>query len=908
MGSDSNNNSKAQNSSNSATLPKAYEFHEVEPKWYEEWLEKELFVATMDPDKPNFSMVIPPPNVTGVLHIGHALNNTLQDILVRYKRMDGYNTLWVPGTDHAGIATQNVVERQIAQEGLTRHDLGRDKFIERVWEWKAKSGGTIIEQLKRLGCSCDWSRERFTMDEGLSKAVVEVFVQLYEEGLIYRGDYIINWCPRCHTALADIEVEHEPHEGQIWYIRYLLAPNTTDATDKKYITVATTRPETMLGDVAVAVHPDDPRYKDLIGQELILPLVNRTIPIIADQAVDPEFGTGAVKVTPAHDFNDFEIAQRHKLEPINIFDKNAKITGAVGPYEGMDRFEAREKVIKDLESQGLLEKIEPHSLALGKCYRCSTVVEPRLSKQWFVKIEPLAAPALEAVRDGKTKIIPKSWIKTYEEWMTNIRDWCISRQIWWGHRIPAWYCKECGEINVAKSAPEKCSKCGSDKLEQEQDVLDTWFSSALWPFSTLGWPENTKELQFFYPTSVLITSFDILFFWVARMMMMGLHFMHEVPFYQVYLHALVRDAHGKKMSKSTGNVIDPLVIIDKYGTDAVRFTLAAFAAQGRDIKLAEKRIEGYRHFVNKIWNAARLVLMHLESHKELQPLKEDISGRHLAVPERWIISKLNQLIQNVRTALDNFDFDIVAKELYQFFWHEFCDWYLELAKPAFGGQEPERTSAAKDVAYTVLNYTLRLLHPIMPFVTEELWHHLPATEGYLMVAPFPKENPNWHDAQAEQEIAAVKDIVTGIRNVRSEVGIHPAAKITIIFRLHTDKAKQLLTSQAEAIKTLVRAEDLETISEDASRPEGSAAVILEDMEIFIPLKGLVDIKEELAKLAKEEEKLNKELTKSEKKLLNKNFLERAPKEIVQKEKDKVARFKAKLEKIEAHKQALKDAL
>ncbi len=908
MCADCNKDSKNIEELKGVQLPKAYEFHEVEAKWYKEWMERQLFVATMDPDKPNFSMVIPPPNVTGVLHIGHALNNTLQDILVRYKRMDGYNTLWVPGTDHAGIATQNVVERQLAEEGLSRHDLGRHKFIERVWKWKAESGGRIIEQLKRLGCSCDWSRERFTMDEGLSKAVVEVFVQLYEEGLVYRGDYIINWCPRCHTALADIEVEHEPVEGQIWYIRYPLTDEASKETSIKYITVATTRPETMLGDVAVAVHPEDSRYKELIGKELVLPLLGRRIPIIGDEAVDPQFGTGAVKVTPAHDFNDFEIAKRHNLKAIDIFDENAQLTGEVGPYKGLDRFEARRKVIEDLEAQGLLEKVEPHSLAIGKCYRCKTVVEPRLSKQWFVKIGPLADPALEAVRQGKTKIIPESWVRTYEEWMTNIRDWCISRQIWWGHRIPAWYCTSCGEINVSRSAPERCSKCGSTELEQDQDVLDTWFSSALWPFSTLGWPDKTRELEFFYPTSVLITSFDILFFWVARMMMMGLHFMHDVPFYYVYLHALVRDAQGQKMSKSKGNVIDPLIIMDKYGTDAVRFTLAAFAAQGRDIKLSEERIEGYRHFVNKIWNAARLVLMHLESHTGLKPLEEDISSRCLALPERWIVSRLGRLVRDVRTALDSFDFDVVAKELYQFFWHEFCDWYLELAKPAFSGEEAERTSNAKDVAYTVLNKTLRLLHPIMPFVTEELWHHLPSAEGYLMVARFPSERPEWLDPEAEDAVAALKAVVTGIRNIRSELGIHPGAKIKVKARPHSEKAHDLVAGQAQAICTLARAEDVEIMDGDAPRPEGAAAVILEDMEIFIPLKGLVDVKEELAKLAREEEKLEKELKKSERKLQNKNFLERAPEEIVQKERDKLERFKAKLEKIAAHREALESAI
>ncbi len=878
-------------------LPKAYDFKGVESKWYDAWTKEGLFTATMDPEKPNFSMVIPPPNVTGVLHIGHALNNTLQDILVRYKRMDGYNTLWVPGTDHAGIATQNVVERQLAEEGKSRYDLGRERFIQRVWEWKAKSGGRIIEQLKRLGCSCDWSRERFTMDEGLSRAVREVFVRLYEEGLIYQGDYIINWCPRCHTALADIEVEHEPTEGKIWYMRYPLADS------ERYITVATTRPETMLGDTAVAVHPDDSRYKDLVGKELILPLVNRRIPIVADPEVDPEFGTGAVKVTPAHDFNDFEIARRHELPAVNIFDKNAVLTEEAGPYAGLDRYEARKKVVEDLEAQGLLEKVEPHSLALGKCYRCKTVVEPRLSKQWFVKIAPLAGPALEAVKKGETKLVPPSWFRTYEEWMTNIRDWCISRQIWWGHRIPAWTCTKCSHVIVAKEDPSSCPKCGSTELSQETDVLDTWFSSALWPFSTLGWPDDTPELRNFYPTSVLITSFDILFFWVARMMMMGIHFMGDVPFRYVYLHALVRDAHGQKMSKSKGNVIDPLTIIEKYGTDAVRFTLAAFAAQGRDIKLSEERIQGYRHFVNKIWNAARLVLMNLGDNPEeaLAP----VSIQEMKNPaDRWILSRLNQVVRRVRKALDEFDFDVVAREIYQFFWHEYCDWYLELAKPGFSGQEPGRQHVARFVSLTVLDRCLRLMHPIMPFVTEELWYHLPGDRGYIMASPFPEAVAEWDDPEAERQLERLMQVVTGIRNVRAELGIHPGAWVTATILPHSDYAKDLIASQERAVSTLAKVKEISLIDTQGQRPRGAATVILEDVEIFIPLEGLVDINEELKKLEKEEQKLLKELSKAKAKLKNENFLTRAPEEIVEKEKDKVVRFNARLEKIKAHRATL----
>jgi len=888
-------------------LPKAYDFREVEPHWYKEWAEKGLFVATFDPERPYFSMVIPPPNVTGVLHIGHALNNTLQDILVRYKRMDGYNTLWVPGTDHAGIATQIVVERRLDAEGQSRHDFGREKFIEKVWEWKASSGGKIIEQLKALGCSCDWSRERFTMDKGLSRAVREVFVRLYEENLIYRGNYIINWCPRCRTALADIEVEHKQTEGRLWYMRYPLVENSKAKEITKFITVATTRPETMLGDTAVAVHPEDPRYKDFVGKDLMLPLLNRRIPVVADAAVEPEFGTGAVKVTPAHDLNDFEIAKRHGLQSINIFDENAILTEAAGQYAGLDRYEARKQVIANLKKQGLLEKEEAYDLAVGICYRCKTVVEPRLSKQWFVKVAPLAGPALKAVKDKQTILVPASWERTYDEWMTTIRDWCISRQIWWGHRIPAWTCAACGEVIVAREEPEACPKCGNTDLEQESDVLDTWFSSAIWPFSTLGWPDKTPELEIFYPTSVLITSFDILFFWVARMMMMGLHFMGDVPFKHVYLHALIRDIEGKKMSKSKGNVIDPLTIIGEYGTDAVRFTLAAFAAQGRDIKLAEERIEGYRHFVNKIWNAARFVLLNLKTSEEA--MAEPPEPDSFSDPsERWILSRLNRVTGTVRKALDEFDFDVAAKELYQFFWHEYCDWYLELAKPAFTGAEPDRQDAARWVTLTVLDHSLRLFHPFMPFVTEELWHHLPGQRDHIMVFPFPEPVNAWSDARAEDMIKQVMEVVSSIRNARSELGIHPGAKITVIALPHSEKAYHFLDSQEKAIKTLAGVETLDLLRKGEPRPEGAATVILEDLEVFIPLEGFVDIEEELQKLTKERKKLDKELAKTEAKLKNENFLFKAPQEIVQKEHDKVNKFQTKLKKICSHKETLEGIL
>ncbi|HEN21253.1 MAG TPA: valine--tRNA ligase, partial [Desulfobacteraceae bacterium] len=660
-------------------LDKSYEPDHVERKWYEYWEKNNLFRAEAVSEKRPFCIVIPPPNVTGTLHMGHALNNTLQDILCRYRRMKGDNVLWQPGTDHAGIATQNVVEKDLSARGSDRHAVGRDKFIEIVWEWRRKYGGLIINQLKRLGCSCDWSRERFTMDEGLSDAVKDVFTRLYEEGLIYRGDYIINWCPRCQTALADLEVEHEEADSYLYYIRYPL-----EGRDG-YLLVATTRPETMLGDTAVAVNPDDKRYRDYSGGNVVLPILNKTIPIIFDRYVDVEFGTGALKITPAHDLNDFEIGNTHELERIKVINEKGFMNELAGPYEGMDRFECREKILADLDRAGLLEKVEPYRNAIGHCYRCKTMIEPLLSKQWFVKIRPLAEKASQAVREGKTRIYPSNWEGIYFEWMNNIRDWCISRQIWWGHRIPAWYCGDCGEVIVSKNEPENCSSCSSPNLVQDSDVLDTWFSSALWPFSTLGWPENTDELKTFYPTSALVTGFDILFFWVARMIMMGIHFMGDVPFRDVYIHALVRDAEGKKMSKSKGNVIDPLEVMGQFGTDAFRFTLAALAAQGRDIKLSEERIQGYRHFVNKLWNAARFVLMNLSS-------EIDVNNKcgELSLPDRWILTRVGRVSGEVVKAFEDYRFNDAASICYQFVWHEFCDWYLEMAKEALYGTDQEK--------------------------------------------------------------------------------------------------------------------------------------------------------------------------------------------------------------------------
>jgi valyl-tRNA synthetase len=880
----------------SSDLPKAYEFSAVEKKWYEYWEKHKKFHATMDDGKPSFSIVIPPPNVTGVLHVGHALNNTLQDVLVRYKRMQGYNVLWLPGTDHAGIATQNVVERQLAAENISRHDIGRKKFIERVWQWKEESGGQIINQLKRLGCSCDWDRERFTMDEGLSRAVREVFARLYHEGLIYKGDYIINWCPRCHTALADLEVEHEPTDGKLYNIRY---PFTTG---DGYLVVATTRPETMLGDTAVAVHPSDERYNNLPEKAVVLPLVNRTIPIVFDAHVEREFGTGALKVTPAHDLNDFEISRRHDLPALKIMDESGTMNEAAGDYAGLDRFACRKKVVEDLEKLGLLEKIEDYQHGVGHCYRCQTVVEPTLSKQWFVSVKPLAEKAIAAVKEGQTKIHPKTWENTYFDWMYNIRDWCISRQIWWGHQIPAWTCEDCGELIVSNIDPEECTKCAGSKLVQETDVLDTWFSSALWPFSTLGWPDNTKELSVFYPTSVLITSFDILFFWVARMMMMGLHFMEEIPFKDVYLHALVRDAEGQKMSKSKGNVMDPLFVMDKYGTDALRFTMIAFAAQGRDVRLSEDRIEGYRHFINKIWNAARFALLHIrDSHPT--PI-EEIDPETLSLPHQWILSRTNHTIGEVHKALNDYRFNDAAHSLYQFVWHEFCDWYLEWLKDILFGDDELAKTTGQGILFALLEIILKLLHPITPFVTEEIWSVLPGNRSSIMTEPFPEQVDSWNNPEADASAELLMGVVTGFRNIRSETGIHPSARIDGVIICPVKHKAEVLKNNSKAVRERARVGELH-ILQKGKQPQGAASYIFNEIEIFVSLAGLVDVDQELAKLEKEMDKVSLQLKKVEGKLGNSKFLDNAPEEVVAGEKEKQETMSAKLAKINESMERLK---
>ena len=874
-------------------LAKVYEPKAVEEKWYKEWETKGYFHARVPSEKKPYSIVIPPPNITGVLHMGHALNNTLQDILCRWKRMSGFNVLWMPGTDHAGIATQNVVERQLASEGKDRHEIGREAFIERVWQWKSESGGQIIGQLKRLGASCDWERERFTMDEGLSRSVREVFVRLYEEGLIYRDNRLINWCPRCHTALSDIEVEHEEQSGFLWHLRYPVIGSD------KYLVVATTRPETMLGDTAVAVNPLDDRYRDMIGKKVLLPLVNREIPIIADEYVDLEFGTGAVKITPAHDFNDFEVGKRHNLDRINVLDESGVVNAAGRQYEGLDRFAARKKIVADLGQQGLLEKIEDHSLAVGGCYRCKTVVEPYMSLQWYVKVEPLAERALQTVRSGKTRIVPQQWENTYYDWMENIRDWCISRQIWWGHRIPAWYCDHCNEVTVSKTEPDRCAGCGSDEIRQDTDVLDTWFSSALWPFSTMGWPDKTPELAAFYPTSCLVTGFDILFFWVARMMMMGLHFMDEVPFSDVYIHALVRDAQGQKMSKSKGNVIDPLTVIDQYGTDAFRFTLAAFAAQGRDIKLAEDRIAGYRNFANKIWNASRFAMMNME---DFEPESVDVTRLELSNADRWVLFRFNEAVRETTSALEAFRFNDAASALYRFTWSEVCDWYIELIKDDLYRGEEQRRTTARYTLWLVLENLLRLLHPFMPFITEEIWQALPGKKPAtsIMIADFPLARPEWDFQEGAEEMELVMEVIRGIRNIRGEMEVPPSKEIRAILICASEKSVHLLKKNEFYIMSLARLSDL-AIGQGLEKPADASVQVAGDIEIAVPLKGLVNVEEEEKRLLKEIGKIDKDIEFLGKKLENPSFVERAPADVVANERNKLEEFTNKV-------QVLKDSL
>ena len=867
-------------------LPKGYEPQDVESRWRAFWEDNNSFTPRLDDPATAgaeaYSIVIPPPNVTGNLHMGHALNLTLQDILCRHARQLGKQVLWVPGEDHAGIATQNVVERRLAAEGKSRHDLGREAFIERVWEWKEEYGDNIRKQIRAMGASVDWTRERFTMDEGLSRAVRQVFVRLYNEGLIYKGQYIINWCNRCHTALADDEVEHSPQKTKLWLIKYPLEDGSG------FLTIATTRPETMLGDTAVAVHPEDERYAQAVGKKVRLPLTDRLIPVIADNYVDREFGTGALKVTPSHDHNDWHLGHKHKLDFIQVIDDEGRMNDKAGAYTGLTKEEARAKVAADLEALGLLQEVRDYENSVGHCYRCNAVIEPHVSVQWFVAVKTLAEKARAAMPD-QTQIFPTAWLKTYYNWMDNIRDWCISRQIWWGHRIPAWTCDNCRKLLVLESEPERCPDCGHSAFTQDPDVLDTWFSSALWPFSTLGWPAKTPELARFYPTSVLVTGFDILFFWVARMMMMGLHFMEQVPFHHVYIHALVRDAQGKKMSKSSGNVIDPLSMIGKYGTDSLRFTLAAFAAMGRDIRLSEDRIEGYRHFMNKIWNASRFALMNLEADAPSAVDLAAVEGLH----HRWILHRLEELKSAQLAALAEYRFNDVAFTLYKFVWNEFCDWYLELIKPDMqpDADDPAgtRKATARFVLWTVLRETLALLHPLVPFITSEVWNSLPGSDSEpdLSAVSFPVRRDLSHFAADAENMEMIQEAIVAVRTIRAELNIAPSLRLKAVIRPASPEAQALLEAQRPLIMVLARLDSLD-IDPAAQAPRLSASNVAKGNEIIVPLTGAIDFAAEVARLDKELAKLGKEHAMLSGKLANPAYVEKAPQDLVERDQARVA--------------------
>ena len=866
-------------------LEKVYDPKQVEDKTYRFWLEKRYFHAEPNPKKKPYTIVIPPPNITGQLHLGHALDCTLQDSIIRFKRMQGYEALWLPGTDHASIATEAKIVEAMRKEGVTKDDLGREGFLERAWEWKKTYGGKIVEQLKKMGSSCDWERERFTLDEGCSEAVKEVFIRLYEKGLIYRGERIINWCPHCLTSISDAEVEYEEHDGHFWHIRYPLSNGSG------YLEIATTRPETLLGDTALAVHPDDERYQALVGKTVILPLVGREIPIVADSYVEMDFGTGVVKITPAHDPNDFEVGLRHNLPVINVMNDDATINENGGKYRGMGRYECRKQIVADLEAEGFLVKVEDHKHNVGSCYRCSTTVEPRVSKQWFVKMEPLAGPAIEAVRSGETKFVPDRFSKIYYHWMENIKDWCISRQLWWGHRIPAWYCQDCGEVIVAKEEPHTCPKCGSKNLQQDPDTLDTWFSSALWPFSTLGWPNQTEELKYFYPTSTLVTGYDIIFFWVARMIFSGVENMGKSPFETVFIHGIVRDAQGRKMSKSLGNGIDPLKVIDEYGADALRFTLATGNSPGNDMRFVEEKVKASRNFANKIWNATRFILMNLSDEIDKPELPQ-----RLQTEDKWILSKLNTLIKEVTENLERFELGIAVQKLYDFIWDVLCDWYIELTKSRIqaGG---ESAKSAQQVLIYVMNQCLKLLHPIMPFITEEIWQAIPNDCESIMVAPWPQYREDLCFQQEEEDFEKVMSAIKAIRNRRAEMNVPPAKKARVFVKtLNTG----VFESGAMFIERLASASEVKVSGVAPQQGEDfsdAVQVITDSARIFIPLDELVDKEKELARLEKERKTCEKDIAMVEQKLSSQGFIEKAPQNVVEAERAKLEKHKERMEKI-----------
>jgi len=862
-------------------LPKVYDPRLVEKKIYDLWMKGGYFHAERDPEKKPFTIVIPPPNVTGQLHLGHAFDETIQDVLIRYKRMKGYSALWVPGTDHAGIATQIKVEEKLREEGLTRFDLGREKFVERVWQWKEEYGGRILEQLKALGSSCDWERLRFTMDEVCAKAVLEVFVSLYEKGLIYKGKRIINWCPKCTTALSDAEVEHQDREGNFWHICYPVKDSD------EYLVIATTRPETMLGDTAVAVHPEDERYAHLVGKYCILPLVNREIPIIADEYVDREFGTGCVKITPCHDPNDFEVGQRHNLEQVLIMDDNARIING-GKYNGMDRYEARKAIVADLEQQGYLVKVESHSHSVGICYRCSTTVEPITSEQWFVKMKPLAKEAIRVVEDGTIKFVPERFTKIYLNWMENVHDWCISRQLWWGHQIPAWYCDDCGHMTVSREVPTECEACHSTKIWRDPDVLDTWFSSALWPFSTLGWPEKTEDLEYFYPTDVLVTGYDIIFFWVARMIFSALEHTRKHPFHTVLIHGLIRDPQGRKMSKSLGNGVDPMEMIDRYGADALRFNLCTGNSPGNDMRFYVERCEAMRNFANKIWNASRFVMMNLTIDRNELP-------ENLELEDKWILSKLSRLASEVTANLDKYELGVAANKIYDFIWDVYCDWYIEITKPRLNGEDQEAKISAQKVLLFVLTEILKLLHPFMPFITEEIWQALPHEGEALIIEKWPEYGQEFSFPKEEAAFGMVIDAIRAIRSTRAEMNV-PATKRPTLY-IVTDKTEIFGSCKAYFSKLAYAGEVI--VSDTApEKLEGMASVVTNDARMFMPMAELVDIEKERARIMKELEKARKELEGQMKKLSNEAFLAKAPEHVVNAERERAEKARALIENLE----------
>lgn len=869
-------------------IPKVYDPQSFEKKWYQYWEENKLFHAEVDETKKPFSIVMPPPNVTGQLHMGHAMDNTLQDILIRFRRMQGYNTLWMPGTDHAGIATQAKVDAQLREQGVSRYDIGREKFLEHAWAWKEKYGNRIKYQIRTLGSSCDWDRERFTMDEGCSHAVREVFVQLYKKGLIYQGKRITNWCPHCNTALSDIEVEHQNEQGHLYHLKYQVEG------EDRFVEIATTRPETMFGDTGVAVHPDDERYSDLVGKTLILPIVGRRIPLFADSYVDPQFGTGAVKVTPAHDPNDFDMGARHNLEQIVVINNDGTMAENTGKYAGLDRYECRKQLIEDLKQQGYLISIEEHEHAVGHCSRCSTTVEPLVSKQWFVKMESLAKPAAEAVKSGKIKFVPERFSKIYCNWLDNIRDWCISRQLWWGHRIPAWYCDDCSATIVENEDVTVCPHCGSKHVHQDEDVLDTWFSSGLWPFETMGWPEQTAELKQFYPTSVLVTGYDIIFFWVARMVMMGLEFGKDIPFKHVFIHGLVRDSQGRKMSKSLGNGIDPVEVIEKYGADTLRFMLITGNTPGNDMRFYWERVESARNFANKLWNASRFMLMNLEGFdKTFVPEASDYT-----LADKWILSRYAKTAISITENLEKFELGEAGRSLYDFIWNEFCDWYIELSKARLYDKENVRPrKVAQYVLGYVLEHTLRLLHPFMPFITEEIWQHIPHEGKSIMVADWPTGEETKLDDASEVEMTTIMETIKAIRNMRAEVNAAPSKKTEVILHLSDESLTDVFAKNSGYLETLASAKNVTILAKDDAKPENAMTAVVNGVEIYLPLAGLIDVEKETARLNKELATLDKEVSRLDKKLSNAGFIAKAPADIVEKEKEKLKGYEEKREAV-----------